>query len=141
MNMTDAQVLEQLKLRKIRLKIELERVELAIRAFEKIKTIDPLDYAAYDADDMELEADEDLSIGILLYNPGLSVEKKIYYALGQIGKGTAKEITAYLIRVDGHIKNAKEFHERITYLTSRLFRLNQLDADRDGKRNVYRLKK
>lgn len=138
--MTDAQVLEQLKLRKIRLKIELERVELAIRAFEKIKTIDPLDFAAYSADDLELQVDEDLSASILMYNPSLSVEKKIHYALSQIGRGTAKEITAYLIRVDGHIKNAKEFHERITYLTSRLYRLGNINAEKDGKRNIYYLK-
>lgn len=142
-DITDAQVLAQLKVRRLRLKAELERVEMAIRAFEDIKDIDPLDMAIYEAEDLESPStiQEDLAVSILMYNPKMSAEKKILYVLGRIGKpSTAQEITEYLVKVDGHIKHVELVFNNITYVASRMYKSGKLLANRVGKKNLYYLR-
>jgi hypothetical protein len=138
MALTDAQVLTQLKARRIRLKLELERVEIAIKAFEQIDIIDPLEVMPYMVDDIVV--DDDLLMSTLLYNPTMSDEKKVLYVLSKIIEGDANAIATYLLRIDPHIKSAERTYERITYVASRLYRLGKLDAIRMGKKNIYKLK-
>jgi hypothetical protein len=135
--MTDAEVLAQLKLRRIRLRIELDRVDKAILAFETIDHIEPLDILAYSVEDMEVT--EEFATDILMYNPAWSVQRKIEYALVKLGKADARSLTEYLVRVDGHIKDSNMFHNRITYEASRLYKLNRIKAERQGKKNYYSL--
>ncbi|WP_426585289.1 hypothetical protein [Mucilaginibacter sp. R-33] len=138
MELTDEQVLAQLKVRRVKLKMELERVEIAIKAFENIGEINVLDAMPYMMDD--LEVDEDLLISTLMYNPKMSAEKKVLFALSKIGKGDATDITEYILRVDGHIRDTKRAFERITYVSSRMFKAGKITAEREGKKNVYKLK-
>ncbi|MGZ3874403.1 MAG: hypothetical protein ACXVJD_15890, partial [Mucilaginibacter sp.] len=82
MELTDAQVLAQLKVKRLQLKIQLERVEVAIKAFEKVGEIEYLDALPYLIEG-EIEVDEDLGEAILMYNPKDSVNKKILYVLSK----------------------------------------------------------
>jgi hypothetical protein len=138
MKLTDAQVLAQLKSRRIVLKMEIERVEIAITAFEKVTDIDPLDALPFMFE--EIEVNDDLVASSLLYNPTNSMEKKVLYILEKIGRGDANEITKYLLRIDPHIKNTERIFDRVTYVASRMYRLGNLDAEKVGKRNFYKLK-
>lgn len=139
MELTDAQVLAQLKMRRVQLKIQLERVEIAIKAFEKVGEIEYLDALPYLIDG-EIEIDEELSKAMLMYNPKASVNKKIVYILSKIGEGDANDIAEYLLRIDGHIKNIDRVYNRITYVASRMYRTGVIDAVKRGKKNVYKLK-
>lgn len=138
MKLTDAQVLTHLKSRRIKLKLELERVEIAIKAFEPIDHIDPLEIMPYMVD--EIMVDDDLLMSALMYNPTMSVEKKVLYVLGKIIEGDANAITTYLLRIDPHIKSTERTYERVTYVCSRMYKLGKLDAIRQGKKNIYKLK-
>jgi hypothetical protein len=138
MSLTDAQVLTQLKARRIRLKMELERVEIAIKAFEPIDVIDPLEIMPYMMDDIVV--DDDLLMSALMYNPTMSDEKKVLYVLGKIIEGDANAIATYLLRIDPHIKSSERTYGRITYVCSRMYRLGKLNAARTGKKNIYKLK-
>jgi tetratricopeptide (TPR) repeat protein len=139
MELTDTEVLAQLKTKRVRLLLELERVDTAIKAFEEVKEIDPWDAVRFD-DDITADTDE-LAIATLFYNPKTTVEKKIQFVLSKIGKGDARDITQYLIRIDKNVKDEKALHTRITYVASRLFNLNIIEAEKVGKKNVYRLKR
>jgi hypothetical protein len=138
MKLTDAQVLTQLRSRRIRLKLELERVDIAIKAFESITDIDPLEALPYMVEDIVV--DDDLLMSHLMYNPTMSVEKKIQYVLEKIGEGDANAITTYLLRIDPHIKSTERMYERITYVASRMYKLGKIEAVRTGKKNIYKLK-
>jgi hypothetical protein len=140
-DVTDAQVLTQLKRRKVKLQLELERVEIAIRAFETNITIDLLDAAVYEVEEQTDTTiiQDDLAMSILMYNPRLTAEKKIEYALSKIGSADADQISSYLVRIDGHVKNADRFYNNITYVASRMYKAGKLSAEKVGKRNVYRL--
>ena len=82
---------------------------------------------------------DDLAKAILLYNPKFTTEKKILFALNHLGSGDVNTLTEYLIRVDGHVKDAIKFGNGITYTASRLHRAGKLMAEKKGKRNVYKL--
>ena len=139
MELTDAQVLAQLRIRRIKLKMELDKVEIAIKAFERVdvESMNMLELLPYATD--EIDVDEDFMQSVLIYNPKDSVEKKIVFILGKIGSGTAEDICEYLLRIDGHIKDGKRVFNRVTYVASRMFRLGQITADRAGRRNIYKL--
>jgi hypothetical protein len=139
MELTDAQVLAQLKMRKVKLSLELERVNIAIKAFEEVKEIDPLDAAPYLFDEVT-PADDELAIATLMYNPHSSFEKKVQYVLAKIGKGTAHDITQYLLRIDKGVKDERRLYSRITYVASRLFNQKIISAEVVGRKNVYALK-
>ncbi|MDB5153048.1 MAG: hypothetical protein JWR54_1799 [Mucilaginibacter sp.] len=138
MDISEAQVLTQLRIKKARLLMELERVNVAIKAFEEIGEVDELDMLPYMMDEA-IENPDELAIATLMYQPKASAEKKIQFVLSKIGKGDAKEITKYLIKIDKDIKDAVALYERITYVASRMFRFGKLEAERSGKRNLYRL--
>jgi len=142
-DITDTQVLKQLRTRRVRLQMELERVNLAIKAFEDIKDIDPLDAVLYDLDeeDLNVAKEVDLAEAILMYNPKMTAEKKIEYALRQLKTAEANEIAEYLLKVDGHIKDATKFFNNITYVASRMYKIGKLGADKAGKKNRYKLLK
>jgi len=139
-NITDAQVLAQLKSRKVRLQIELERVNIAIKAFERVKEIDPLDAIVYEIDELQDSTgiQNDLAVAILMYNPAMTAEKKILYALDNIKSGTAEDISDYIIRVDGHIKNTNKVYNRITYVASRMYKAGRLEVEKQGNKNIYK---
>ncbi|MDB5117799.1 MAG: hypothetical protein JWQ79_3291 [Mucilaginibacter sp.] len=138
MELTDAQVLEQLKYRKLRLQLEMENVDRAIKAFTNITEIDPLDAAIYM--DEEIVIDDDFGMALLSYNPKMSAQKKVLYALGRIKKGNARDIVDYIIRVDGHIKDTRKLSDRITWIASRMYKQGAIDAERIGRKNVYKPK-
>ncbi|AMR31975.1 hypothetical protein A0256_11345 [Mucilaginibacter sp. PAMC 26640] len=139
--MTDAQVLAQLKLRKLKLRMELDRVEMAIKAFENIKAISVLDALPYMVDDPdEIVFDDSVMEATLFYNPSMSAEKKVLYVLSKVQFGDAAAITEYILRIDGHVKHADRFYSRITYVCSRMFKAGKIVAEKQGKKNIYRLK-
>lgn len=78
MDITDVQVLRQLKMRKIKLKMELDRVEIAIRAFTDLdeKKIEMLEAAPYMLDEIYTADDDEIAQAILMYNPKDSYQKK-----------------------------------------------------------------
>ncbi|MES2428609.1 MAG: hypothetical protein V4560_16625 [Bacteroidota bacterium] len=141
-DITDAQVLAQLRTRKLRLQLELERVNIAIRAFENIKDIDPLDAIVFELEDPlsdNFGVDDTLAKSILMYNPKMSMEKKILYVLEEIGNGDAHAITEYLLKVDGHIKDTVKLFNSVTYSASRMYKTGKLNVSKEGKKNVYKL--
>ena len=138
-SITDKQVLSELRLRRLRLKVELERVDLAIKAFENIKEIDPLDAVIYEVE--EMETSEEIAVSILMYNPRMSTEKKILYVLERLGRpANVQDITEYLVRVDGHIKNVAALFNNVTYVASRMYKSGKIDADKEGRKNLYYLR-
>jgi hypothetical protein len=50
-----------------------------------------------------------------MYNPKDTAEKKIMSILDKIGSGTASDTVAFLLRVDGYIKDTSRVYSRITY--------------------------
>lgn len=141
-SISDSQVLVQLRLRKLRLQLELERVDAAIRAFENIKDIDPLDAVLY-SDEIEIDTtpiQDEMARAILLYNPKMTAEKKIEFALKAIESGDTHDITEYILRVDGHIKDTTRLFNNITFVASRMLNSGKLVAEKFGKRNVFKLK-
>lgn len=142
MELTDAQVLAQLKMRRVRLKIELERVELAIKAFEDVKEVEELDALPYLIEYEELPIDTDeINVAKLMYNPRMSREKKVLYVLSKIGQGDVAAISNYLMRIDNttHPKAADKIFERITWVASRMYKAKKIGAIKQGKRNIYKL--
>ena len=140
--LSEAQVLAQLRLRKVKLKMELERVEIAIRAFEEVEDIDRLDALPYMLDDIKLsgmDEDEELAVATLMYNSKMTAEKKILYVLGKLKNADANEIADYILKIDRKIKDGGKLRERIVYVSSKMFRSGKIGAIKDGKRNVYRL--
>jgi len=139
MELSDAQVLAQLKIRRVKLKMELDRVEVAIKAFERIdmEAINMLDALPYMVEDITI--DDDFANALLMYNPKDTMEKKIIYVLGKIGSGTASDIAEYLLRIDGHIKDTQRVYSRITYVASRMFRLGKITAEQISRKNHYKL--
>jgi hypothetical protein len=139
MDALDAQVLTQLRVKKARLMVELERVNIAIKAFENIRDIDPLDALPYLMDEVVDDVDE-LAIATLMYNPKSTIEKKIQFVLSKITRGDARDITEYITKIDKSVEDVKALYDRVTYVSSRLYRLGKLSAQREGKKNVYWLK-
>lgn len=141
-DISDAQVLGQLRTRKLRLQLELERVIIAIKAFENIQDIDPLDAALY-SDEIVIDTaplQDDIARSILMYNPKMTAEKKIEFTLRNIESGDTHDITEYILRVDGHIKDVTRLFNNITFVCSRMLNSGRLLAEKHGKRNVFRLK-
>jgi len=138
-DITDAQVLAQLYRRKAKLSIELKKVNLAIEGLLEIdeNELEELDILPYS---IEQSAD-DIAIATLLYNPKDSIEKKILYALSKIGKGDVAKITQFLCSIDPSVKDAKVLFDSVTYRSSRMSRFGRLESEKDGKKNVYSLKK
>jgi len=137
-DISDAQVLAQLYRRKAKLSIELEKVNTAIKAFEDVdeNSLDELDIAPYTVE----EITDELAIATLMYNPKSTAEKKIQFALSKIGKGDATQITQYLLRIDNSTKDEKKLHDRVTYVASRMYKAGKLDAEKIGKKNIYKKK-
>jgi len=137
--LTDAQVLAQLKVRRVKLKMELERVEIAIKAFENIdmEQVNMLDALPYMVEDITI--DDDFANAVLMYNPNDTAERKILYVLDKIGSGTASDIVAYLFRVDGHIKDTERIYKRVTYVASRMFKSGKITAEQISRKNHYKL--
>jgi len=74
-----------------------------------------------------------------MYNPTMSMERKILYILDKIVSGDATAITTYLLRIDPNITNTDRIYERVTYVASRMYRAGKLDAERIGKKNKYKI--
>jgi hypothetical protein len=143
MNDEDAQVIAQLRLRKIKLIIEMERVDLAIKAFDQIDDLEELDLLPYSMEGVvDNTCDEDeIAIATLLYKPNDTIEKKIQFVLSKLGKGDVKAIAEYLCVIDKDIKDAKKLFDSITFKASRMYRVGKLSIEKYGKKNVYLLKK
>lgn len=115
--LTDEQVLTQLRKRKIKLVLELERVEIAIKAFEDVDVsgLNKFDLLAYDTDlnttvdaDLQKEAKE-------RYSPDMNNEQKILWALRLMKEASAVEISDYIIHQDPELKNRQRVIQAITY--------------------------
>ena len=139
MEITDEQVLAQLKVRRVRLKMELERVNIAIKAFDNIGVINMLDALPHMTEDLDI--DEDLLVNTLMYNSRMTAEKKVMFVLSKIGAGDAGDIADYLMRIDAYIKNPIPIYHRITHVASKMFKAGKIMAERRGKKNVYTLLK
>jgi len=120
--MTEKQVLTQLRLRKLKLTLELERVEIAIKAFEDI---DVTSLNEFD---------------LLAYRSDMTNEDKILWALGKLKEATAMEISDYLIHMDATLTNRTRVINAITYSASRMFNTKKIEAKKVGTKNFYRLK-
>jgi len=140
--LTDAEVLSQLRKRKIKLTLELERVEIAIKAFEDVDVsgLSKFDLLAYDTD-LDTTVDADLkSEARERYNPEMTNEQKIIWALRLMKEATATEIADYLIHQDEGLKNRQRVVQAITFSASRMFKMGKIDADKRGTKNFYKLK-
>ena len=140
--LTDEQVLTQLRKRKIKLVLELERVEIAIKAFEDVDVsgLNKFDLLAYDTDlnttvdaDLQKEAKE-------RYSPDMNNEQKILWALRLMKEASAVEISDYIIHQDPELKNRQRVIQAITYSASRMFNAGKIGAYKRGPKNFYRLK-
>ena len=142
--MTDAQVLTQLKKKKVRLLMQLERVDVAIKAFQNIdvKEIESLELLAYDDDmdiDVEAESEKDMR-NYKQYNPRMTNEQKVFWALAKMGTATAVELSDFLMHQDESLKNRTLVVRAITYSTSRMFNAGKIEAEKRGYRNYYRMR-
>ncbi|MFB9842687.1 hypothetical protein [Mucilaginibacter ginsenosidivorans] len=134
--LTDAQVLTQLRLRKIKLTLELERVDIAIKAFEEVDVsgMNKFDLMAIDTDvDTDLAADK-------RYSPTMTNEQKVLWALSKMKRATAVEISDYLIHTDPELKNRHRVITAITYTASRMFNAGKIGGEKVGTKNWYKLK-
>jgi len=142
MELTDSQVLSQLKIKRATLKIELERVDIAIRAFEDIGELEELDVLPYmEQPEDFVQGDEELSVAKLMYNPRMSREKKVLYVLSKIRQGDISAIANYLMRVDTtiHPRETQAIFDRLTWVASRMYKAKKIGAYKEGKKNIYKL--
>jgi len=140
MEMTEKQVLTQLRLRKLKLTLELERVEIAIKAFEDIDvtSLNEFDLLAYD-NNIDTGEVEDFKNDVR-YRSDMTNEDKILWALGKLKEATAMEISDYLIHMDATLTNRTRVINAITYSASRMFNTKKIEAKKVGTKNFYRLK-
>ena len=138
--MTEKQVLTQLRLRKLKLTLELERVEIAIKAFEDIDvtSLNEFDLLAYD-NNIDTGEVEDFKNDVR-YRSDMTNEDKILWALGKLKEATAMEISDYLIHMDATLTNRTRVINAITYSASRMFNTKKIEAKKVGTKNFYRLK-
>jgi len=144
MDLTNETILSQLKLKKAQLMMELNRVNLAIDAFEEvdINNMNELEILAINPDlHSEFEADTDLEPKPILYHAKMSYEHKILWALGKMQTATASEITDYLIRFDGAVRNRTRFLQGIVFTASRMFKFGKINAEKRSRVNIYSLEK
>ncbi len=143
MELTEKEILSQLRLRKVKLTLELQRIELAIKAFEDvdINSLNEFDIMAVDADlHSEFPHDSDTEPKVLMYHEKMGYEDKILWTLGRLKTATASEITGYLMRYDSKPRNKTKFNQSITFTASRMYRLGKINAERRSRVNIYSLK-
>jgi hypothetical protein len=143
-DISDSQVLSQLRKRRLKLTLEIERVDLAIKAFEEVQLNQntSLELLAYDSEtDEELlnMVDNDLK-SLVMYHPKMKHEQKVYWALGQLKEGTAIEIADLIMHQDTTIKHRTAIVNAMSYTCSRLKMWGKIDMVKKGKLNYYRLK-
>jgi len=143
MDVTDEAILSQLKLKRIKLTLELQRINLAIEAFEgvDINSINEFELMAIDPSlHTEMRDNIDDEPKLVMYHEKMSYEEKILWALGKLRTATAKEITDYIIRFDGGQRNRTRLLERITHTASRMCALKKINAVKRSRINIYSLK-
>jgi hypothetical protein len=140
MDLTDKQVLTQLRLKKLRLTLELERVEIAIKAFEgvDVNSLNEFDLLAYDTD-IDTAVADDLKSDVR-YSSDMNNESKILWALSKLKEGTAIEISDYLMHTDSTLTHRTRVINAITYSASRMFKADKIAANKVGTKNIYSLK-
>ncbi|WP_245129216.1 hypothetical protein [Mucilaginibacter straminoryzae] len=123
--------LSELKALRKELINDLEKVTLAINALELPKRKIPVD---------EDYLNEHVALGVLQYHHNMSIEQKVLHALEKIGAGDATDIGNYILMIDKVIKNDRRVYQKVTVTCSRLFRQGVIEAVKQGRRNLYKLK-
>jgi hypothetical protein len=143
-DLSDAQVLSQLKKRRVRLLLEVDRVTMAIKAFSNVKQeeINALESLAYDQD-LEIDIIEEVENELkpmIRYDPDMSYPQKVFWALTKMNGSTAMEITDLLMHQDKELKHRTKLLGSITYAASKMFKLGKIDATKKEGVNYYRLR-
>lgn len=142
--LTDAQVVTHLKKRRLKLVMELERVDLALKAFEQVelRKLNRLEILAVDynvEEELLSEVDKELE-ALMLYSPDMTHEQKVYFALSKMQEATAVEIADFLMFQDTNMKHRRAIINAMTYMCSRLKARGKIAMRKKGHVNYYRLK-
>lgn len=141
--LTDTQLLTQLKKRKVRLLMEMERVDMAIRAFERAdeNELNSLDILAYNPD-IDIPTEDEVNTDLKTfkqYSPNMHNEQKVFWALEKMVEATAMEMADFLMHQDSTLKHRTLVVRGVTYTASRMFNLGKIKARKKGNINLYRL--
>jgi len=120
----------------MKLTLELERVDIAIKAFEEVdmRGMNKFDLLAMDTDvDTDLAKEK-------RYTSDMTNEQKVTWALSKMKRATAMEISDYLIHTDPELKNRHRVIQAITYTASRMFNAGKISGEKVGAKNWYMAK-
>jgi len=138
-NITEKQIVEFLKQKRINLIEELHKTETALKALgiDKELFLSSPDY--YQPAIRSRNISNLPPLGkITDYNADLKLDEKIAFALTHLKYGTKKEITEYLIQTDSTL-NPKKLENNIAVRLSSLLKDNQIDGNKKGRTYSYHL--
>jgi len=138
-NITEKQIIEFLKQKRLTLLEELHKTDTALRALGIEEDIYPssIEYLMHTTGSGKKPNLPPLS-KITEYKVDLKLDEKIAFALTHLKFGTKKEITEYLIQTDPAI-DPKKLENNIAVRLSSLLKDNQIDGNKKGRTYSYHL--
>jgi len=138
-NITEKQIIEFLKQKRISLIEELHKTDTALRALgieEDLFTVSPDFYQQNSR--TRIKTNLPTLSKITDYKTDLKLDEKIAFALTHLKYGTKKEITEYLIQTDSTLDPIK-LENNIAVRLSSLLKDNQIDGNKKGRTYSYHL--
>jgi len=138
-NITEKQIIEFLKQKRLGLLEELHKTDTALRALGIGEEIYPpsMEYLLHNTGTGKKPNFPPLS-KITDYKADLKLDEKIAFALTHLKYGTKKEIAEYLLQTDPSI-DPKKLENNLAVRLSSLLKDNQLDGNKKGRTYSYHL--
>jgi len=138
-NITEKQIIEFLKQKRISLLEELHKTDTALRALGIDEQIfsDSIEHLRINTGPVTRSHMPPLN-KILDYKSDLKLDEKIAFALTHLKYGTKKEITDYLIQTDPKL-DPKKLENNIAVRLSSLLKDHQIDGNKKGRTYSYHL--
>lgn len=138
-NITEKQIIEFLKQKRLTLLEELHKTDTALKALGIEEELFPpsMEYLLHNTGTGKKSLLPALS-KIADYKPDLKLDDKIAFALTHLKYGTKKEITEYLLETDPTL-DPKKLENNIAVRLSSLLKDNQIDGNKKGRTYSYHL--
>jgi len=138
-NITEKQIIEFLKQKRISLLEELHKTDTALRALgiEEQNFSDSIEHLRINSGHPKRSHLSPLS-KIQDYKTDLKLDEKIAFALTHLKYGTKKEIIDYLLQTDPEL-DPKKLENNLAVRLSSLLKDNQIDGNKKGRTYSYHL--
>lgn len=138
-NITEKQIVEFLKQKRVSLIEELHKTETALKALGIEEELFPF-APDYNPPNLRTRNKSNLPplSRIKEYKADLKLDEKIAFALTHLKFGTKKEITEFLIETDSSL-DPKKLENNIAVRLSSLLKDNQIDGNKKGRTYSYHL--